>query len=59
VNVKILVCQIIGPAASGFTGPVPTPVLNETFLFFWTANRLNESLHKRGGTVMANKYVRS
>jgi len=26
VNIKILVCQIIGPAASGFAGPFPMPV---------------------------------
>jgi len=27
VNIKILVCQIIGPAAAVSAGPVPTPVL--------------------------------
>jgi len=26
VNIKILVCQVIGPAAAGSAGPVPTPV---------------------------------
>ena len=26
MNIKILVCQIIGPAAAGSPGPVPTPV---------------------------------
>jgi len=26
VNIKIIVCQIIGPAAAGSAGPVPTPV---------------------------------
>ena len=26
MNIKIIVCQIIGPAAAGSTGPVPTPV---------------------------------
>ena len=26
MNIKILVCQIIGPAAAGSEGPVPTPV---------------------------------
>ena len=27
MNIKILVCQIIGPAAAGSAGPVPTPVV--------------------------------
>jgi len=27
VNIKNLVCQIIGPAAAGSAGPVPTPVI--------------------------------
>jgi len=27
VNIKILVCQIIGPAAAGSARPVPTPVI--------------------------------
>jgi len=27
VNIRILVCQIIGPAAAASAGPVPTPVL--------------------------------
>jgi len=31
VNVKISVCRIIGPAAAGSAGPVPTPVLVESF----------------------------
>jgi len=26
VNIKILACQIIGPAAAGSAGPVPTPL---------------------------------
>ena len=26
VNMKILICQIIGPAAAGSAGPVPTSV---------------------------------
>ena len=26
VNIKIIVCQIIGPAAAGSDGPVPTPL---------------------------------
>ena len=26
MNVEILVCQIIGPAATGSAGPVPTPL---------------------------------
>jgi len=26
VNIKILICQIIGPAAAGSAGPVPTSV---------------------------------
>ena len=26
VNIRILVCRIIGPAASGSAGPVPAPV---------------------------------
>jgi len=30
VNIKILICQIIGPAATGSAGPVPTPMLNKT-----------------------------
>ena len=29
MNIKILVCQIIGPAAAGSAGPVPTPVAVE------------------------------
>jgi len=29
VNIKILTCQIIGPAAAGSAGPVPT-ALNKT-----------------------------
>jgi len=27
VNIKILACQIIGPAAAGSAGPVPTALL--------------------------------
>jgi len=26
VNIKILACQIIGPAAAGSAGPIPTPL---------------------------------
>jgi len=26
VNIKIIACQIIGPAAAGSAGPVPTPL---------------------------------
>ena len=28
MNIKILACQIIGPAAAGSAGPVPTPLNN-------------------------------
>ena len=26
MNIKIIACQIIGPAAAGSAGPVPTPL---------------------------------
>jgi len=29
VNIKILACQIIGPAAAGSAGPVPTALLQQ------------------------------
>jgi len=37
VNSKILACQIIGPAAAGSAGPVPTALQQLTTVFVTTA----------------------
>jgi len=42
VNIKIIACQIIGPATAGSAGPVPTPLWHlpttvvPSHLHFWT-----------------------
>ena len=33
MNIKILACQIIGPAAAGCAGPVPTALLVQTMRY--------------------------
>ena len=38
VNIKILVCEIIGPAAAWSAGPVPTPVRSIGFALFLEAS---------------------
>jgi len=35
VNIKIRVCQIIGPAAAGSAGPVPTALLKDAFFSYF------------------------
>jgi len=35
VNIKIIACQIIGPAAAGSAGPVPTPLLIPAFEYWY------------------------
>jgi len=40
VNIKIRVCQIIGPAAAGSAGPVPTALPNLIEIKFGTVDWL-------------------
>jgi len=40
VNINILVCQIIGPAAAGSAGPVPTPVRVPPYIQTLTINEV-------------------
>ena len=41
VNMKISVCQIIGPAVAGSAGPVPTPV-NKQHMTDWYMIEFND-----------------
>jgi len=44
VNIKILACQIIGPAAAGSAGPLPTALRNNVAWYEYVYKQQNMSV---------------